>query len=338
MQTMSQEVLPLSCLLGDAPSGYSYQVREKLRTQGWTFLFNDDVKNFPYTTQTIQKHLHEFDEKFCQLDTTQKEEFKNIIFPPNRFGYFSTGRKEGYRFMTGTRIEQFMIPPLVRVERAFYPQKGEFCAIALACDTLCKKIYEMQGKFIFDVKEIDTDRIPLLLEDKRSNFGLFDIVKYHPQSTFSEEFQDTTSQVDEHADPGLFSLSLGSTAPGLEMYDPVSNEWISVPNDVMVLWCGHEVRNVSNKAKPGVHRVQARYSPRLTAWYEVCTKDQIPKRARLIDNETMQDEINKWYLEFKKGISMSKSGPRLQEEVRKHGITKMDMLHLFNTKEKQHKI
>jgi hypothetical protein len=51
------------------------------------------------------------------------------------------------------------------------------------------------------------------------------------------------------------SISLGSTEEGLEMHDPSTNEWISVPNDIIVLWCGHEVTATSKgTVKPGVHR------------------------------------------------------------------------------------
>jgi hypothetical protein len=269
-----------------------------------------------------------FVQYFCNLNEKQKDGYRQVMYPNNRFGFFQTNRKEGYRFMTGTRATEFTLPY----------QIAEWIRVGTACDALCKDIYNNHGKYLFEVKaDKDVENMPLLNAHEEGSFGLFDIVKYHPQSSFPNEFKGTDSQVDEHADPGLFSISLGSTAEGLEMFDPVDNNWIPVPPEAMVLWCGHAVTNISGgKVKPGIHRVRATDSVRLTAWYELCTIDQIPKRQFQMDNEDFKLEWQKWVDEYTKGISMSKSG-RPPSKFVNMGLQRGDMRQLRQLKEQQNK-
>jgi len=78
-------------------------------------------------------------------------------------------------------------------------------------------------------------------------------------------------------DPGLFSISFKSTCPGLKMYDNLSDTWINVPTDCVVLWCGATAEELSyGTIKSGWHSVDLGSEPRITMWYEVCVSDQIP--------------------------------------------------------------
>jgi len=84
-----------------------------------------------------------------------------------------------------------------------------------------------------------------------------------------------------HVDPGLLSISLFSTAPGLQFFDPTPNDWIPIPHDknLGVIWCGDAATRASNgKIKSGIHRVQldSTATRRVTMWYEMCTSTQLP--------------------------------------------------------------
>eukprot|EP01088_Endostelium_zonatum_P007119 TRINITY_DN1928_c0_g4_i1.p1 TRINITY_DN1928_c0_g4~~TRINITY_DN1928_c0_g4_i1.p1 ORF type:complete len:461 (+),score=98.41 TRINITY_DN1928_c0_g4_i1:25-1383(+) len=362
------KALPLSCLIGKERTKDTEQVRRDLESRGWTFLYKDKATPLLPSTSTIQEYLNDLNKGFFNLEQKSRDEYRQVVYPANRFGYFSTGRKEGYRFATGSKLCEFVLPCISKPSKSndskvYVP----FHQVAASCDEICLKIFQNQGQFLFgptpQSSSSTTDsyikqHIPLLngffKPHDRSNidmyhwydnknkpenehsFGLFDIVKYRPKSQFPSEFSTTDSQVNEHADPGLFSLSLGSTAQGLEMFDAKKNEWIQVPLDVMVLWCGHAVTDVSlGQVKPGVHRVAANEEERLTCWYEVCVDTQVPKRRFDMNEETVQREKKLWIKEWKEGISMSKSGRGTvgwQGKIK--GVTTKDMKNLVQANRK----
>jgi hypothetical protein len=328
----TQTHYPLSCLL-DIKDSHLQKVRAELETRGWSFFTMDEpaAKFLSIEPQTMPTLFSNF-KTWMKEEKQFKDTYRHVKYPKNRFGYFETSRKEGFRFMTGEELEDLNICELVK----------EFKTIAGACDKLAEQMMNLKtgtGKFLFNVQnEKDLNQLPLLFpihkkkaENKNrdwdepydslahrdpSKFGLFDIVKYHSSETFSEKFQGTDSQVNEHADPGLFSISLGSTAAGLEMFDPSTNEWIAVPNDTVVLWCGNEVTKVSKGVvKPGIHRVKASTEERVTAWYELCTKEQIPHPSIANIPEELELELLKCLQEEDIGVSMSKSGIRRRDPI-----------------------
>jgi hypothetical protein len=295
---------PLSCLTDHAKSNSLQNVKQDLCTKGWSFLYNDIPERFSYDSNGLREPFINF-QVYINSHETVKKSTRHVKYPENRFGYFKTSRKEGYRFMTGTRLTEFSMPPQLDIWRK----------VAQQCDELSKLIVRNHAAYLFGLSNSleEASNLPLLVPHRvEGSFGLFDIVYYHPQDKFPERFKDTESQVDEHADPGLFSISLGSTAPGLEMFDPSDNTWVAVPNDAVVLWCGHAVTKVSKgTVKPGVHRVKATPNERMTAWHEVCTLEQIPPRVMI--PQEIQLELQLRLQEEEEGISMSKSGMRRQD-------------------------
>jgi len=110
-------------------------------------------------------------------------------------------------------------------------------------------------------------------------FVMFDIAYYLNDMTLLEIPQDLNCA--PHYDPGLISLSILSTTPGLELQDANGN-WISGPqgNDIGVLWLGEAARKASfyvSPLTPAIHRVvyPKDLKPRLTMWYEICTSSQV---------------------------------------------------------------
>lgn len=72
--------------------------------------------------------------------------------------------------------------------------------------------------------------LTLLANAKYSGYGMLDIVEYYNND--NNDLIDKKIVVDSHGDPGLFSISLGSTSPGLSMHDPQTKKWVPVPTDV----------------------------------------------------------------------------------------------------------
>lgn len=89
---------------------------------------------------------------------------------------------------------------------------------------------------------------------------MFDIVHYF--NTEDSRPEDVDENVAAHSDPGVFSLSLKSTAPGLQLFDPETNAWIDCPLDVAVLWCGSAVKTLNPDMPLGLHRVVRAETPR----------------------------------------------------------------------------
>ena len=77
--------------------------------------------------------------------------------------------------------------------------------------------------------------IPLFAE--RDYFGMFDVVQYYNKKTADPSDATPIQNNDPsvlntdhmncvpHADPGLLSLSILSTAEGLELQDPATQQW-----------------------------------------------------------------------------------------------------------------
>ena len=99
---------------------------------------------------------------------------------------------------------------------------------------------------------------------------MLDIVRYYNETPYA---------VQEHIDPGLFSISLFSDEEGLELKDE-NGIWQPIPHSqqpIGVLWNGLKAME-SKKAnlKGGWHRVKyAKGKLRITTWYEVCANTQV---------------------------------------------------------------
>lgn len=142
--------------------------------------------------------------------------------------------------------------------------------------------------------------IPLF--DYQKPWGMFDITKYYNDGTRK------TLNCEPHFDPGLLSLHLRSTEPGLQLQDENGN-WINPPNNpkVGIIWAGDVATKINPQIKHGVHRVQnlpdSIGKPRIAIWHEICTKAQ--EHTELI--ETKKESLS--YDEGVTGIPTSKSLP-----------------------------
>jgi len=131
----------------------------------------------------------------------------------------------------------------------------------------------------------ESEKIPLLMRKESSNergYGKFDVANYFNQNLENDDKLMTREfNVGEHVDPVLFSISFGSSAGGLQLYEYETDTWIAVPNHTTVLWCGSEAELMSGgMLKACWHRVVFGNVERMTMWYEVCTFDQVSSNVQ----------------------------------------------------------
>eukprot|EP00456_Euglypha_rotunda_P041533 TRINITY_DN3224_c0_g1_i5.p1 TRINITY_DN3224_c0_g1~~TRINITY_DN3224_c0_g1_i5.p1 ORF type:complete len:288 (+),score=32.54 TRINITY_DN3224_c0_g1_i5:60-923(+) len=236
---------------------------DSLQAHGWCFIkLSDDLK------KTCESLMNEADSFFQK----EKEYKKDFSYPP-RYGYVTAKSRQGFRMLTGN---------LAKSKEKDLPK--ELLSLSAFCETVDSLASSILNEFMTDkVLPVDSDgAIPLLKKPKdgkpgETHFGagLLDIVQYDPILDGSKY------RVAPHADPGVFALSFGSTSSGLKMLNE-KKEWISVPDDGAVLWCGATAMELTNgRIKPGWHRVDATTKSRLTMWYEVIAPDQVPKEVQM---------------------------------------------------------
>ena len=162
---------------------------------------------------------------------------------------------------------------------------------------------------------------------------MFDIAKYYNDGTRIE------MNCQEHYDPGVLSISLRSTQPGLELKDE-NGKWMKMPinKKFAVIWAGDAAAKMNPLVKRGIHRVvnpskDDINKPRLSMWYEICTTLQehtellyepSPKISPTTSPKISQRLIEKSPVfkakkfEEKTGIPMSKSLSPEEQKARKN--------------------
>jgi hypothetical protein len=92
--------------------------------------------------------------------------------------------------------------------------------------------------------------IPLFNVKKR--WGMFDVARYYRDSDGLKNLPGSAVGIDcqEHFDPGLLSISVRSTEPGLELKDEFGR-WIPGPNSkkVGVIWAGNAATRINPQIK-----------------------------------------------------------------------------------------
>jgi isopenicillin N synthase-like dioxygenase len=275
-------------------------LRGCLRDRGWCF-----VKAPPQLLQQSKQCL-KVTSQFLQLSDDQKKKFS---FDPY-FGYFQNDNKQGFRLLTGPYLNRM---PLF---------DNSISTLSQMLDGLCQQLLVASGKTIFNSEEVLAQMIPLVAKKQKQvthefhrtlgkllpdamarytlmantirrefvEYGMLDMVMYNQNST-------TDFNVKEHHDPGLFSISLGSTAPGLQMFDNTTSSWVTVPVDKCVLWTGAMANAITNgDIRVGTHRVITAGPPRYTLWYEVCVDSQVPAGIRndgIFTQEIVSMEVSK---------------------------------------------
>ena len=245
-----------------------------LKTRGWVCVRLD-----PQLVSLIDQST-EFADKFF----AQSPEYKSRFKKEPMFGYFGVEHKESFRLLTGHRLGEHTFPP-------------ESDAVAKLTKVLDKVMHDLTLRLAPELfPNLQSDprarRIPLT-GSVMHKWGMFDITKYHNRNP--------RINCNPHSDPGLLSLSVRSTAPGLQLRDELGR-WTDAPTDKMVgiLWAGAMANKLNPLIKPGVHQVIGFPRARLALWYEVCVLKQ--EHTELIGDKKGVSSA----FESKTGVPMSK--------------------------------
>jgi len=269
------EPIELSALLGNDPSAIS-KLKESGEKLGFIF-----VKLTPSLVSLVEKLLPQI-KYFFQEEEKHKEAFAH---EDKILGYQRVNHKEGLRFLTDKSLKNCKIPP----------EMEDINSLINEMDVVMKKICEVISLTMFGSS---TERLgevgdlPLLKRDSPS-FGMFDIAHYYNDG-IHRPLKETNLNCAAHYDPGLISLNILQTYPGLQLQNPETEEWIDAPfdgskgtsGDMGVIWFGKAASTLTDNAiKPGIHRVtypKETGTGRITMWYEVCTSAQVHSYEDLV--------------------------------------------------------
>ncbi|MES1908388.1 MAG: hypothetical protein MHM6MM_001336 [Cercozoa sp. M6MM] len=152
------------------------------------------------------------------------------------------------------------------------------------------------NSFALNKKQVD---IPMMSShEAKDRFGLFDAVCY--KSGFHIH-DDPSLIMTQHADPGLLSLSLCQSSPGLQFLRQ-DGEFRDAPLEANlgVVWLGQAaVRASEGRLPPGMHRVYNYDTEerRIAIWYELCERGQgenleTAASARKLGDPLMLRDVN----------------------------------------------
>ena len=279
------------------------RVSESLQVRGYAFiqLPNDLIKQIDSCLIAIESFF------------SNHVEYKKKFFKAPIFGYFSVSHKESFRMLTGSRLQEHKFPQ-------------NFNEVKNLVHTIDQLMYSLTlslspslfPKLLESTKKLD---IPFFEMGKSwGAWGMFDIAKYH------NDGKRKSINCAEHYDPGLLSMSLRSTEPGLELKDEFG-KWIKAPanKNIAVLWAGKAASDINPKIKLGIHRVVNPLvfgKPRIAIWHEICTAAQEHKELlKKKPNTSISKSIK---FEDSTGIPMSKSISPSITRTSKHSPEKFE--------------
>lgn len=227
-----------------------------LKRNGYCFV---NINHLKGNTETVLQHCKGiFSAPDSKLRLTQD------------LGYFDNKNKQHLRLVTGNyNRPEFKQGHILR----------QFC---LDMDGLVRILTAILNGKLFHHTQHDVKRLSLF-----SNYhaGMIDIVKYNkrPQGAIL---------VDEHVDPGLFSLNVFSSAQRMEFRDHLGN-WQKLPDDLGVIFLGQAAHDMCG-LPAARHRVVSNGQERWTIWYELCINEQIPPKHKIKDRDQAHTKARKF--------------------------------------------
>lgn len=270
--------------------------------------------------------VQQVDDCLSTLETffARDKSFKKGFAKAPIFGYFDVTKKESFRVMTGPRLNEHRLPI------GFEAHKD----LALTLDQIMHTVALVSGLFPCLMQRSKEDDLDIPLFNVKKRWGMFDVALYQRDqkgdkgSNLSLPIASDKVECQEHYDPGLLSISVRSTQPGLELKDEF-NRWIPMRNylkenkNIAIIWAGNAASVINPQVKRCVHRVVCNSmndqnnsmmnlpeNPRIAIWYEICTADQ--------EHKELYSEASKNDLSDSLKMTILKTSPRpnLPSEVR----------------------
>lgn len=226
-------------------------LKNNLLSNGWCF-----VKFGDYFNEKMLFHAKNIKQFF-----NKEENIKNNYSYSHNIGYYQNNFKQHFKIMTG----DYNLPNLQEQKNDTSIKSMIF--ISKLMDKLMKTLFINTKNSVF---ELQNDDLQYLSVNNNQTIGLLDFVEYK-NNTEREYF------VAEHVDPGLFSLNIYCDQKGMEFYDYTTKKWIEMPLGYGAIFCGQAAKTLCN-IPPCKHRVVNYNKKRLSIWYEIGVKSQIPTK------------------------------------------------------------
>jgi isopenicillin N synthase-like dioxygenase len=236
-------------------------LKKSLILNGWCF-----VKFGDYFNEKTIFHAENIKKFF---NKTNKE--KNNYSYEYNIGYYQNDFKQHFKILTG----DYSLPKVSGYEKDASLKSMVFISVLM--DKLMQKILLNMKTKIFNLKDIDMECLSV---NNTETIGLLDFVEYK-KNTQREYF------VGEHVDPGLFSLNIYSNQKGMEFYDYQEKKWIEMPLGYGAIFCGQAAKTLCN-FPPAKHRVKNHNAERLSIWYEIGIKSQIPNKNLIVKKNKIE--------------------------------------------------
>jgi len=223
--------------------------------------------------------------KFFELSAEEKEKF---TVPSSRskndsYGYnVSAEHKEGLRILSGTKFDTKLVPPSCDPELSKLVSELDDAVISFTT-SISSTVFglskdELALKYPLPLLNKKNKKSGEEKDEKMQAFGMIDVAYYLNKKPLEGGLNCVA-----HTDPGLFSLNILNTQPGLQFQNH-EKKWIDGPvgDKIGVLWTGDLAPIVSQGKIPKCyHRVTFPSvlngdvaPPRMSIWIELCTKDQ----------------------------------------------------------------
>jgi isopenicillin N synthase-like dioxygenase len=233
-----------------------------LKKRGWCFVKFSDL--FSKTIQNISSNM----KNFFELEKRIKEKYSCNY----TIGYYELPFKQHFKVLTGNYNL-----PLEYIDKEKDTKTKEEEMIEISIEKLSKIMDRLMLKLtlspVFNLTNRDAKYLSIFGENRA---GLLDIVKYTPNINIKER----PFYVNQHVDPGLFSLNIFSDASGMQFYDTETKLWYEMPSGHGAIFCGQAAKTLLNFT-PAVHRVVNNGIGRMSIWYEVGIKNQIQPKNKI---------------------------------------------------------
>jgi len=173
----------------------------------------------------------------------------------------SVANQQTYRFFT-TDIERDTLSPFLK--------NVELLDFTLSLEDIMENLFSSTCNTLFKKNFQDMKRKLSLKRFQRLPWTIIEISRYLGVSDIPQ------SEIAGNLVNGLLSITLVSTNPGLELYDPVRNQWVEFKSDerkLGIISCGTIGQQVSDGfLRAALHRVVPHVEDRISVTYQIGTQ------------------------------------------------------------------
>lgn len=282
--TTAQTIVDLRGICRDETAAIDFCIHA-LQTRGWVLVrLHKDLR---LASNAAGEVLEQFFQAYGPEQANRNDLPRAFRFPGHPLlGYDSNDpNRQAVRILTGSELHCQTLPKSLNK-----PLKE----LARLVDSKLERISNLLCPRLFGLSANDMGKscdLPFFRKDE-TNYTLMEAAYYRNNESSREVVCSS------HYDPGLFSLNVFVSEPGLQFQDEHS-QWHDMDPSLGVLWTGSAAQEIQQNTEitfppgfpktvtPGIHRVVRSTTlnqPRLSVWSEICTKSQIFFRDNVLPN------------------------------------------------------